>query len=141
MKPMFTKDDVRAALKQQAARYKKAVFSRLQFIGETFIADARNNGSYTDRTGNLRSSKGYIILEDGVQVTENFEGESEGQQKGRAVAAQVAQNAPTGFVLICVAGMEYAAAVEAKGFDVITMSSIKAEAALKRAMERIKKRA
>ena len=35
-------------------------------IGERCITEARDNGSYADRTGNLRNSVGYMVLLDGV---------------------------------------------------------------------------
>lgn len=95
----------------------------LQFVGEKFVNKARLTGNYTDRTGNLRSSIGYIILKDGKTIDRNFQGKSKGKQQAQSVASEVALQYPKGFVLIGVAGMEYAAYVEAKGFDVITGSA------------------
>lgn len=94
----------------------------LQYLGEQFVNNARLSGNYTDRTGNLRSSIGYIILNDGVIVDKNFEGKAKGKSEAQAVADEVALQYPNGYVLIGVAGMNYAAYVEAKGFDVITSS-------------------
>ena len=31
-------------------------------VGERCIIEARDNGAYTDRTGNLRNSVGYVVL-------------------------------------------------------------------------------
>ena len=92
--------------------------------GEKFIDIARRNGSYKDQTGNLRSSIGYIIAKNGEVVAENFT-ESEkgtdkttGKYKGRRLAEEVSLSHSGGYVLVGVAGMEYAAAVEAKGYEV-----------------------
>jgi len=91
-----------------------------RFVGERFVDKARLNGNYTDRTGNLRSSIGYIILLNGKVVDQNFEGNPKGQSQGKQVANEVALQYPEGYVLIGVAGMNYAAYVEARNFDVIT---------------------
>lgn len=95
----------------------------LQYIGEQFVNKARLSGNYKDRTGNLRSSIGYIILKDGNVIDKNFAGNQEGVSKGQQVANEVALQYPQGWVLIGVAGMEYAAYVEAKNFDVISGSA------------------
>lgn len=95
----------------------------LQYMGEEFVNKARLSGNYTDRTGNLRSSIGYIILQDGKTIDSNFEGNQIGKSQAQSFANEVSFQYPKGFVLIGVAGMKYAAYVEAKGFDVITGSA------------------
>jgi hypothetical protein len=99
------------------------ILQTLQYAGETFVNKARISGNYKDRTGNLRSSIGYIILKDGKIVDRNFEGGKEGKDEGQKAANEVASQYPDGYVLIGVAGMKYAAYVEAKSFDVITGSA------------------
>ena len=90
--------------------------------GELCIAEARTSGSYTDRTGNLRNSVGYVVLVDG---------KTERQANINALnAKQVNDLAPkyrSGIVLIVVAGMKYAAYVEAKGYNVLTSAELLAE--------------
>ena len=34
-------------------------------VGERCIVEARNNGSYTNQTGNLRNSIGYVVMNRG----------------------------------------------------------------------------
>jgi len=63
IKPKFTQAGVAKYIRQQTMRMEMATISRLQYIGETFINDARTNGNYLDQTGNLRSSIGYVIFE------------------------------------------------------------------------------
>lgn len=107
------------------ARIDRTVLSRLQFIGEEFVTNARLHGDYKDRTKNLRSSIGYIILRNGEEIFEFFPGEkAEGKATGRKVANDIGVNFPRGWILVCVAGMDYAAYVEAKGRSVITSSAI-----------------
>lgn len=139
-----------------------AILLNLRKVGEAFVARARENNTYRDRTGNLRSSIGYVILYNGEQIYQSFKKFPAGDQKeepkvkkkmgapkitakdgvyqAKAVIDESKRKFPKGFVLIGVAGMDYAAAVESKGKDVLTGSSIQAEADLKIALDRIKKK-
>lgn len=145
MKPNFTKGDIDKMIADRIQRYEQAVLLRLQRIGEQFITDARLNGTYKDRTGNLRSSIGYIVLKNGEQLTRGGFVQIKkgvfGTQKGQAFLEKLTLKFPKGYVLIVVAGMSYAAYVEAKGRDVLTSSSFKAEATFKKAIERINQKA
>lgn len=137
--PKFNRADIRRMLEERRKRIADAILMMLQRIGEQFVANARNRGKYKDRTGNLRSSVGYVILYNGEQYTENFQQlkGKEGVQRAREVIEELKGNYPRGFVLICIAGMDYAAAVESKGYDVITASSTIAENALRKAVKQI----
>lgn len=44
------------------------IIKQLSYIGEECVKTARENGSYNDITGNLRSSIGYVVLHDGKPV-------------------------------------------------------------------------
>ncbi|MDO6388999.1 hypothetical protein Q4E40_02585 [Pontibacter sp. BT731] len=131
----FTRDSLRAALEQQMQGIDQGILNRLILTGEAFVRNARNNGDYQDQTGNLRASIGYLILHNGETVQRDFPGSGEGQQAGENFAADVAQKYPSGYILICVAGMEYAGYVESTGKDVITSSSITAEDDLRKALK------
>jgi len=123
-------------------RYERVVLTRLQDIGEQFVTNARTSANFKDQTGNLRSSIGYVILKNGLQLSgsgwvlirEGHEGIVAGQRLLKEMAAKF----PTGIVLICVAGMDYAAAVEAKGYDVITSSAIAANQEFIKEIDRLK---
>lgn len=145
LKANFTRADIDRMIREKLERIETAVLLRLQRIGEQFITDARTNGNYTDRTGNLRSSIGYLVLKNGEQYADGgfqqIKGGIEGKAKGMSILREAATRFPKGYVLIVIAGMEYAAAVEAKGKDVLTGSSQVAVIELKRAMERIRKAA
>ena len=123
IRALFTGKQVQNVLDSFIEEQERKSLLSLQYIGEEFVNKARLSGNYTDRTGNLRSSVGYIILHNGKVVDRNFEGRRAGQDAGRKVASQVALQYPTGWVLIGVAGMEYAAYVEAKNYDVISGSA------------------
>ena len=123
----------------------------LTYVGLECVNEARKSGKYTDRTGNLRSSIGYAILEDGKVISKsafekvrgqgendqlvNFntkqgksvrywtKGQSgdgtEGSKTGQELINQLASKYSKGLVLVIVAGMDYAAYVEAKGYNVL----------------------
>lgn len=139
LRPLFNMNQVEGYIRDRAGLIKQAIINRLKFVGEKFIVNARSNDTYKDQTGNLRSSIGYVILDDGDQIEESFPGDkSEGVRQGKATAESAKENFPTGLVLIGIAGMGYAAAVESRGLDVITASSITAENDLKKALSELK---
>lgn len=141
----FDRNDINQMIEQQLEKLDQVILNELQFIGLQFVRNARINADFTDRTGNLRSSIGYVITKNGKVVEDDFEGSPRGTEKtqgiktGRAFAERiVAEFIEPGFALVVVAGMEYAAFVESKGYDVITSSSFKAEVEFKESAKRIK---
>ena len=129
--PEFSQGGINNRIDRFVLSIEQRIIRTLAMVGESFANDAKNFGSYTDHTGNLRSSVGYIVARDGSILIGKFEGTAEGKSQGQKVAEDVLRENPKGFVLIGVAGMEYAAAVESKGKDVITGSVPAAKALLK----------
>ncbi|TXK52388.1 hypothetical protein FVR03_01340 [Pontibacter qinzhouensis] len=131
IKADFNLSAVRKYIAEQVREYELHVIQAFTDAGNAWQERAKlktkSQGSFGNITFNLRSSIGYILLKDGVELAESFEvvgtGDA-GAEKGLAYARELAGNYPAGIVLICVAGMEYAAAVESKGYDVITGSSL-----------------
>ena len=138
MKANFNQGDVRGYIEKKMHAYRNAVLARLNQAGEKFVNMARDSGNYTDRTGNLRSSIGYIITYNGEPLFETFPGDKpDGVTKGKALASAEAKH--SGYCLVVVAGMDYAAAVEAlENYDVITASSLIIESWLKNALTNLK---
>ena len=62
----FTKKTPDSAFSNFLDDTKKAVIGRaikaFIYVGEACLKEARLNGNYTDRTGNLRNSIGYAVL-------------------------------------------------------------------------------
>ena len=85
-------------------QYIKAATQKFIEVGERCITEARDNGSYTDRTGHLRSSVGYVVLLDGV-VQSQGNINKHNQEQIEKIKAKY----PKGLVLIVVAGKNYAA--------------------------------
>lgn len=80
---------------------------------------------YEDQTGNLTSSIGYVIVDNGAIVSEyGFDPikptATEGPTAGRSYATQLASSYPTGITTIIVAGMNYAAYVEKRNLGGMT---------------------
>jgi hypothetical protein len=111
-------------------RTKQGIIYELYCIGEQCLNQARSTDSYKDRTGNLRSSIGYVIVVDGkIDVISSFGLGMLGQgaSEGEAFAKQTASKFPRGICLIVVAGMNYATYVSAKGYDVLDSSELLAD--------------
>lgn len=128
------------------ARVSDAIVNRLSYVGERFVKNARSKtskeGGFNDITGNLRSSIGYVIIDNGVIVEENFEARTpEGANEGKKLTQKIAAEFQSGFALVVVAGMNYAAAVENLNHkDVITGSSLIAEKELKEGFAKLEKK-
>jgi hypothetical protein len=121
---------------------RKKHIERFKYYGEMFVNLAKETGEYTDRTGNLRSSIGYVIAYNGNIIEKYFENAIKGtdRETGKAGGSHLAKKLllenRTGLVLICVAGMNYAAAVEGRERDVITKSTYNVASLLKKAISK-----
>lgn len=123
--------EINLFIKEQVERTIKALIRNLQYIGERCLNKARETDSYKDRTGNLRSSLGYVIVRDGKIVGKSrFEivkNGDLGKKSGLQYAKEVARQFPEGIALIVVAGMNYASYVADRGYDVITSAELLAD--------------
>lgn len=117
-----TEQDIRGMLEAYLTNVDNAILSALAYVGEECVNEARDNGSYTDRTGNLRSSIGYIVLKNGERMIQGgnaqYQGKygdgHEGVEGANALLQRLQGEYPQGYVLIVVAGMNYAVYVEEK---------------------------
>lgn len=125
------KSQIDAYIKERMDRLKQAIIYNLCVVGEKVRNEALDNGSYTDRTKNLRSSVGYVVVVDGqVYKMSAFgkpDGNNEGRNTGMSYARSLAGKFPKGIVLIVVAGMNYASYVSAKGYNVLDSSELLAD--------------
>lgn len=114
---------------------KNAIVSVLTDVGLQCITEARSNGNYVDQTGNLRSSIGFCIVEDGKVVNSVFADQMndgrprnpEGIANSRQTLASVASTQTSGICLVVAAGMHYAIYVEGRGKNVLTSAELLAE--------------
>lgn len=123
-----------AFVAEHVERLQNAVVYNLCAVGEQVLNAGRTTKSYTDQTGNLRSSIGYVVAVDGniVQISDFAPSDkgtdkATGQREGKAYAMSLIKQFPQGIVLLVVAGMNYAAYVSAKGYDVLESSELLAQ--------------
>lgn len=125
-------EEVFADINKKLVEHEDLLITNLQYIGERAVKEARLRGSYIDRTGNLRSSIGYVILKDGYPIkhsdSKQYHKGFEGLRASQKLLDQVASTYPTGITLVVCAGMEYASYVEnIHGRDVLTGGKLLAQ--------------
>lgn len=137
----FNIDDLNATIQNEVDEWFDELLEIYRKAGRKFTERARArtklaDGSFGNITWNLRSSIGYLLVNNGVVLESYFpalKGAPEGSKTGDDYAREIALliDEGEGVALVCVAGMEYAFFVESKGFDVITVSSLKFETEIK----------
>lgn len=137
--------EIKDYISRSVERIDKVVIRNLQRLGEECVIYVKNRTgeeSWYDQTGNLRSSIGYVIAMDGKIVrTGGFSqvlNGSEGPTEGKQFAKELAEANPGNYVLIVVAGMNYASYVEdMENKDVLASASLFAERKLPNMIRRI----
>lgn len=134
--------DIAEDLNRIAERRRAVAIETMQYVGEQCIIEARLHGSYTDQTGNLRSSIGYAVLDNGKVVaqeqSEKVKNGDEGITEGAKFLQQCVRKASKkGIVLIVTAGMNYAEYVEAKGRVVLSSAELKAPIIARRLLSQL----
>lgn len=131
IKQTTTAEQIDAYIEKQMQTWRKLIVRNFIYVGEQVLNAARSTDSYKDQTGNLRSSIGYVIVKDGSVVRassfEQVKNGSDGTSKGRSYAESLAARYKNGIALIVVAGVNYAAYVKKRGYDVIDSSELLAE--------------
>ena len=144
IKPNFTKDDVRKRFDAFLNEIEKKQIARLQRLGEMCLVEARTNKGYMMQTGALLSSTGYEVFVDGVAIHSQFDAARRSERKaaetgiksGESIAETIGKGTK-GIALVVVAGMNYAAYVEAKGYNVLSSAEHLAERELPRMLEKL----
>lgn len=134
------KGSIDNVLKAFLNEVERQIIESLCRVGEEAVSLARrpHANDWQDQTGNLRSSVGYVVFKDGVQIRQsafetvppkvNREGTKfTGAKEGLRLAQEVGRSHKEGYTLVVVAGMNYAVHVESKGRDVLTSAEKYAE--------------
>ena len=144
IKPNFTKDDVRKRFDAFLNEIEKKQIARLQRLGEMCLVEARTNKGYMMQTGALLSSTGYEVFVDGVAIHSRFDAASGAESNAAETGIKSGQNiaetigkGTKGIALVVVAGMNYAAYVEARGYNVLSSAEHLAERELPRMLEKL----
>lgn len=123
-------------LQQRLLRLKEAVETRLDMelrqLGEDAVTYAKEHKGYHDRTANLKNSLSYALYKDGEPIMQSIgqipepDATNEGQEQVEDNLTRFATYdgvvAPKGYTLIVVAGMNYGAHVEHKGYNVLNLT-------------------
>lgn len=117
---------VNAKMAAFRARFEKALLMVLNDLGMELVKIARDEHNYTDRTGNLTNSMGYAIIKGHHLLQVGGEGSGEGSKAAMETCLKVAGETPDKYTLAIVAGMDYAAYVEAKGYNVLIPAELQA---------------
>jgi hypothetical protein len=129
---------VAAKVDEFKKRFETATIFMLTALGESLVKWAKDNHNYTDRTGNLTNSIGYVVVHDKKVANSGFSSQpGKGSDKGFKLAMKMAAETQSAFSLIIVAGMNYAAYVEAKGYNVILPAELKAKSDFPAAMKKL----
>lgn len=168
IKANYTQKELEADIEKQLQRLYNVTLQQFIRLGSQFVTEAREkkpddeyrkalsqlswshsaarailgpeSPGFNDQTGALRSSIGFLIFYNGKEVHSDFKGDNaEGKTRGREFARSIGADNQDGWALITVAGMEYAGWVEALGYDVITGSTMNAEAKFQKAWDNITK--
>lgn len=146
IKPEFGSGVILAKVEAFQRNLDKAVLFMLKYLGEDLAKYAKEQHNYTDQTGNLTNSIGYAVVRNKEIVY--YGGTNQpgvGADAALETAMKYAQDMQDTYSLIIVAGMNYAAYVEAKGYNVILPAELKTKkdfpAAMNRLMEKAKSKA
>lgn len=145
---MTTKlSEVHDMLMREAERVERLTIRALSKLGEQCVTKIRNRAgdkSWYDQTGNLRSSVGYVIAHNKniIQYStfnQVMQG-SEGVKTGKDLAEELAKRYSNNYVLIVVAGMNYAEFVEAMdNKDVLASTELWAREQVPLMLEKLKR--
>lgn len=133
---------IKAYIDEFIKRKEALIIRNMSYLGEMCVNVARDSNAYKDRTANLRASTGWILLKDGRIISNGgfsqISGKgTEGSNTGESYAKSLIKNNLTGFVLIVVAGMNYASHVEATGRDVLTSAELYAQTRMPKILKSI----
>ena len=136
--PTFGDGLIAAQVQAFEKRLEQEAIFLMQYLGEELVKYAKAMHNYTDRTGNLTNSIGYAVAK-GKDIV--FYGGPQQSGAGNDAALQVAmkmiESLPNRLSLVIVAGMNYAAYVEAKGYNVILPAELKAKTDFPQAMQKL----
>ncbi|MBQ0161079.1 MAG: hypothetical protein KBT28_10745 [Bacteroidales bacterium] len=106
-------------VKQMQARFEKALLLVLNQLGQELVTCARDMHTYKDQTGNLTNSMNYVIVKGKNIVSMGANGAGTGAEEAETLLRKLALKTTSNYTLIVVAGMNYAAYVQAKGYNVL----------------------
>lgn len=129
--------DIQKHIEKRLALVENETLQRLRKLGEDCVNRAKLEGSYTDRTNNLRNSIGFAIIKDGQVIDTSFGASA--TETSRKIANTRAKNVRKGYGLVVIAGMEYALHVESQSYNVLSSAELFATQEMPKLIARMKK--
>lgn len=131
MKQITTKTEIESYALGVVLKNERKLINMLIYVGKACVNEARDNGGYTDQTGNLKSSIGFMVLNDGLVIHKGgfkqVKQGSKGKKEGSEYIDQIVSQHNNGLVLLVVAGMNYASYVESMNLNVVTSGELLSE--------------
>lgn len=139
--------DIRRFYIRRIGAWHDAIIEKLAVVGEKCLSMARTGHLYMDRTGNLTSSIGYCIVDNGEIILQSSFNRVNGADKsrphtgsndGKTFLASLAKKYSSGIVFIMVAGMPYAKYVEERGYGAFKAAENLAEFEVRKILKALK---
>lgn len=118
-------------------RVEEAAIFLCKYLGEELVKYAKDKHNYTDRTSNLTNSIDYFVVKNKDIVFGPADQSDKPQEAALKAAMKMIATLPDCVALVVVAGMNYAAYVEAKGYNVILPAELKAKTDFPQAMKKL----
>lgn len=139
--------DINKLIMSEIDRVELLTVRALSRLGDECVKVARDRtpeASWIDRTGNLRSSIGYVIANNGKVIHysdfKQVKQGNEGTKVGKDLATEIVNRTVGDYVLVVVAGMNYAEYVEARdNKDVLATPELFAKKELPKMMEKLER--
>lgn len=120
-------------------RVENKVLLALDRAGQRLVDIARESKTYQDETGNLTASIGYGVYHKGEEFSIGGFGGGNGEKEGVKRLSDVAsKHKSKAYVLVVVAGMEYAIYVERSGYIVLDVAKLKANSVITEELNKVK---
>ena len=137
--------ELQRRLTERQKALKKVLDMKILQLAEEAVSHAKHNKGYQDRTANLKNSISFALFYDGELVTQQI-GQIPNPQDAPKGHRDVATNLeafsqeegvvrPKGYSLIIVAGMEYGAYVEHRGYNVLHLTKYFLKDEMKKILE------
>lgn len=126
-------------LNKTEERIEQVLIETFAKVGERVTDIAKESHTYKDRTGNLTNSIGYGVVVGGKIVERGGFGGGEGGSTGEIALEKRASEVPTNSItLVVVAGMNYAEAVERRGYIVLDKARLSVESIMSNLLKQLK---
>lgn len=134
------KAEINKYILDYGVRIEKALIYQLEYLVADLENHAKLSAGYKDRTANLKSSIGGVVLKNGTPISyKGFDGRPVGVKTGNEFINTLIRQFTSGYVLILVAGMDYATFVENyHGLNVLKKSEMRMMSELPKMLNQLK---